>query len=34
LNVTATISDAIAAGDLTVEADPISDKDRLGKPRS
>ena len=30
LNATATVADAIAAGDLTVEANRASDKDRLG----
>ena len=30
LNATATVADAIAAGDLTVEASRMSDKDRLG----
>ena len=30
LNATATVADAIAGGDLTVEAKPLSDKDTLG----
>jgi methyl-accepting chemotaxis protein len=30
LNATANVADGIAAGDLTIEAKPLSDKDRLG----
>ncbi len=32
LNATAAVADAIAAGDLTVEAKRLSDEDRLGSP--